>query len=167
MSSFLQLFWEKMMIVVLRRCAWVCVLAPLLLVGCGGEGKDDISKERLESMAGGSLKETVPVGGVVSIDGKPSSDVYIYAHANGEGEPVAQSSTDKEGKFSFSTYLAGDGLPVGTYSLTFKHMPDIPKNKDTGPDTLKGKYRNAKKSEQKVTVAAGTPQTDLKIDLKK
>lgn len=151
----------------LLRCASLCVLVPLLLVGCGGSDKDDVSKARLESMSGGALKEASPVGGILTVDGKPTADVYIYVHANGEGDPITNTKTDGDGKFSFSTYLPGDGLPVGSYSLTFKLMPDIPKNKDTGPDLFKGKYKNAKKSEQKITVAAGTPQTELKIDLKK
>ena len=153
--------------VVLRRYAWICFLAPILFVGCGASDKDDVSKARLEDMSGGSVKETAPVSGVLTVDGKPMSDVYIYVHANGEGNPVTNAKTDGEGKFSFSTYLPGDGLPVGSYSLTFKLMPDIPKNKDVGPDLFKGKYKSSQKSEQKLTVQAGKPQTEVKIDLKK
>jgi len=156
------------MMVTLRRCAWLCVLAPLLLVGCGGEGKDDLSKERLEAMSGSQLKDTSPVSGVVTVDGAPTGDVFVYLHANGEGPSVATAKTDKEGKFAFATYLPGDGAPVGDYTVTFKLMPDIPRNKDVGPDLLKkGVYNNPKKSESKLTVAKGTPQTDLKFDLKK
>ncbi len=156
-----------MMVVVLRRIALVCVLTPLLLSGCGGEGKDDTSKERLESMSGTPLKEATPVGGVVTVDGAPSADVYIYAHANGEGDPVSTATTDKDGKFFFTTNVGGDGLPAGEYSLTFRMMKDIPKNKDTAPDLFKGKYKSPKKSENKLTVVSGTPQTDVKIELKK
>jgi len=155
-----------MMMVAIRRFAWLCVLAPLLIAGCGGAGKDDISKERLASMAGGTLKEATPVSGVLTVNGKPTSDVYLYAHTDGTDAPVSQGKTDAEGKFCFSTNLPCDGLPAGSYSLTFRHMPDIPKNKDLGPDLFKGKYKSPKKSDQKVTVEAGKPQTELKIDLK-
>lgn len=75
--------------------------------------------------------------------------------------------TDKDGKFRFTTYILDDGLTAGSYSLTFRLMPEIPKNEDVGPDLFKGKYKNPKKSEFKLTVEAGKPQTELKYDLKK
>lgn len=150
-----------------RQRLWLCILAPVLLAGCGGSDKDDISKERLTSMAGGTLKEAFPVSGIVTIDGAPASDVYLYAHLDSDAKPTAQTNTDKDGKFCFSTNLLCDGLPAGEYSLTFRLMPDIPKNKDIGKDLFNGKYKNPKKSENKLTVVAGTPQTEIKIDLKK
>ena len=150
-----------------RRCALLCVLVPLLLSGCGGDSKDDLSQARLAQMAGGKLAETSPVSGVVTVDGTPIADVYIYAHANDEATPVSSCHTDGEGKFCFSSNLLCDGLPVGNYSLTFRLMPEVPKNRDIGPDLFKGKYKSPKKSETKLTVVAGTPQTEVKIDLKK
>lgn len=118
-------------------------------------------------MAGGTLKEAVPVSGIVNVDGAPASDVYLYAHLASVEQPPVQARTDKDGKFCFSTNLLCDGLPAGEYSLTFRLMPDIPKNKEIGPDLFKGKYKNPKKSEYNIKVEAGKPQTDVKIELKK
>ena len=43
----------------------------MAIFGCGDDGKTNVTKERLEEMSGGELKEVVPVKGSVSIDEPP------------------------------------------------------------------------------------------------
>ena len=153
----------------LHRCTLIAILAVVFLCGCGGDGKGDLSKERLASMAGGKLVEATPVSGVVLVDGSPTEHVYVYANneAAAEGSILRYCRTNKEGKFCFATNLECDGLEPGDYALTFKLMPKVEKGEDIGPDLFKGKYKSPKKSEYNIKVEAGKPQTEVKIELKK
>ncbi len=157
------------MIVALRLCSLLVILAVMTLSGCGGDGKGDLSKERLASMSGGKLVEATPLSGVVLVDGSPAEHVYIYANseAAAQGSILRYCRTNKEGKFCFTTNLECDGLESGNYALTFKLMPKVDKGEDIGPDLFKGKYKNPKKSEYNIKVEAGKPQTEVKIELKK
>jgi 5-hydroxyisourate hydrolase-like protein (transthyretin family) len=87
------------------------------------------------------------------VDGEPAASLEIECVPESDAElkrPVI-SVTDAEGKFSIGTYESGDGLPEGTYVLVFRWV-------ELGigaTDKLKGAYADPKKSEFKVTVAAG------------
>ena len=62
-------------------------------------------------------------------------------------------TTDADGRFSISMYQKGDGLPEGTYRLTFKWEEfGIPIK-----DKLNRAYTDPLKSTYKVTVTAGEP----------
>ena len=151
--------------VVLRQSAMACLLALMLFPGCGGEGKDDLSKERLASMAGGVLKDVVPVSGTVLVDGAPVEGVFISIHDEAGGAPIKTTKTDKDGKYCWATNVSCDGLEPGNYLLSFKYMPNMNPKKDAAPDLFKGKYKSPKKNEYKLTVAAGAPQADVKYEL--
>lgn len=118
-------------------------------------------------------KPTFPVKGVVSIDGKPTADVHVY-FANAEQLVSDQNTlettgpgtiTDSEGKFSFSTYYADDGLPVGNYALTFCwtngvvapiiSTNDEPPELDRSAERFNLKYGIPANSEIKFTVEDG------------
>ena len=153
---------------VLRNRALLCLLALMVFPGCGGEGKDDASKERLKSMSGGSeVKDVVPVSGTVLVDGAPMEGVFISLHDESGGAAIKTTKTDKDGKYCWSTYGSCDGLEPGTYLLSFKLMPNMNPKKDSAPDLFKGKYKSPTKNDFKLTVAAGPPQTDVKYELKK
>jgi hypothetical protein len=80
---------------------------------------------------------------------------------------VSSTFTGDDGQFSISTYEKGDGVPEGEYILTFMWgKRNVITTSYGGPDKLKGKYSDPKKSGHKITVRAGEP-TDLgRIDLK-
>ena len=69
-------------------------------------------------------------------------------------------ATDGERKFALATYEAGDGLPNGTYKLTFvwEEVSLVFQTKKI--DQLGGAYADPKKSEISVTVDGGK-----KVDL--
>lgn len=81
------------------------VLLMLLLTGCG--------KESL----------TVPVEGLLLLDGKPLTDASVMFVAQGGGRD-ATGSADAEGRFALSTFEARDGAMPGTYKVVI--MPAIP-----------------------------------------
>ena len=116
----------------------------------------------------GRLK-VYPLKGQLFVDEKPAAKAFVYIHltegSNPSGvRPYAQ--VDDNGTFAFSTYVQGDGVPTGDYILTFewKEASGIMKNNYEGPDRLKGRFTDPKKSTQKVSV--GKEPKDLgRIDL--
>lgn len=122
-------------------------LMSLVLIGCTGE------KPR-----GGNRTKTTPVVGTVMVDGSPTPAVIVTAHpdpGNSEAKVPLITATDGEGKFAFATYQAGDGLPNGTYKLTFvwEEISLVFQTKKN--DHLGGAYADPKKSEISVTVDGG------------
>jgi 5-hydroxyisourate hydrolase-like protein (transthyretin family) len=101
------------------------------------------------------------VSGVLHVDGSPAAEVEVAFHpqdANAKIKYQITTTTDKDGKFSATTYESGDGLPPGDYKITFAWLEGL----TTQKDRLKGKFKNAKKSTHSVTVK-GTE--DEKVDL--
>ncbi len=108
-------------------------------------------------------KTTFPVTGRLLVDGKPPGSPVAVRCYPVEGidkkQPTVSSAfTANDGAFQISTYESGDGIPEGKYILTFMWGK---RNAFTmqygGPDKLKGRYSNKKKSQIKVTVTAGEP----------
>jgi hypothetical protein len=107
--------------------------------------------------------KTTPVTGIVQIDGQPVAGVivtFVVEPGTSELARNATAQTDEEGQFAATTYTKDDGLPAGTYALTFKW-------KEVGfakgdRDKLKSAYANPKSSQTKVTVEDDVPQ-DLGI----
>lgn len=148
----------------------VClVLMPLTsLLGCSG-GPPPIEK-----------KPTTPVVGVIHIDGKPVESVQIFLH-DADNPPSDQSTpftgsaaatTDAAGKFVFATYEAGDGLPEGSYVISFFWDAGVPmpfmRDNDDPPvlspeaDSFNSKYGNPSGSNFRFTVEKDKP-VDLGI----
>ncbi len=145
----------------------LCLSALLLLAGCSGER--DTSQSALEAMAGGELKETIPVSGTVFIDGTPAANVIIFAYTEESGvKPVAQTTTKSDGTYCWTTHQACDGIEPGKYQLAFAHVPDEGKGKKQGDDTLNNKYRNPTKHDFALEVASGgEPQTGVDYKLER
>ncbi|HBE66585.1 MAG TPA: hypothetical protein DDW52_00415 [Planctomycetaceae bacterium] len=115
-------------------------------------------------------KETIPVTGVIHVDGEPAEGIHIKFHPK-EGVDTDQTTetkaiSDAEGKFTASTYELNDGAPVGEYTLTFEWLKLNPVSMQFGDDQLRGKYSKPDKSEHSVTVASGTPVDIGTIELK-
>ena len=118
-------------------------LVTLLLFGCsGGEPQ------------GGPRFETNAVTGIVHIDGQPADLVEVTCYPATDSASIKyplSTVTSADGAFSLTTYESGDGLPDGTYTLTFKWMEPalVPKDK------LRGAYADPSKSTHKITVVKG------------
>jgi hypothetical protein len=148
-----------------RASSLVYFLGIMLLAGCNSQG-DEASKERLESMAGGELKETVPVSGKVLVDGAPQAGVNLQLYPQSGGrQPITTCRTGTDGTYCWSTNAACDGLAAGSYRLAFEFIPEEKKN-DSGVDLFKGKYRNPATNKMELIVEKGKPMTDVNYELK-
>ncbi len=116
-------------------------------------------------------KATFPVTGTVLVDGKPADQVAVRCvpvEGMDQADPTESAAfTNAEGKFAIATYMKGDGVPVGSYVLTFEWGQwNYISMQHGGPDKLKGKYTNPKTSASTFEVREGQP-TDLgTIELK-
>lgn len=132
------------------RFAFSFLLLAILLSGC--EGRDP------------NWKETYPVTGEVYVDGSPVAGLKVQctdlAGLDKENPTLSGALTDDQGKFVISTYESADGMPVGEYVLTFTWGDYNSISRSFGPDKLKNKFADPKKSEHKFTVEKGKP-TDL------
>jgi len=144
------------------RSLAVCLLA--LIVGCGSRSADS-SKARLEKLAGGPLKEVVPASGKVLVDGSPQTGVNIFLYAMTGEKPITEVTTGVEGKYCWTSYIKCDGLIPGEYRLTFTHTAKKRRNSGKAEDLLKGRYSDPAKSEYKLTVEKGKPQSDVNYEL--
>lgn len=121
-------------------------VATLTLSGCGGDS---------------SRKGTFPVTGTVMVDGSPADNLAVTATPisgmDKEAPTVTSAFTDAQGKFTFSTYETGDGIPSGQYALTFRwgQLNMLTMNYDG--DKLNGRYNDPAKSEFKIEVGDGQP----------
>jgi hypothetical protein len=107
-----------------------------------------------------SRKATFPVTGIVFVDGKPVDQLAIgcvnLAGIDAKEPTESATFTDKDG-----TYQKGDGVPVGSYVLTFNWGQwNLMSMQYGGPDKLNGKYSDPKTSTIKFDVKEGQP-TDL------
>ena len=141
----------------------LCIFAVLLICGCGSPSSD-ASKARIKAMAGGELKNVVPVSGKVLVDGQPVSGVLLQLWSSNSSEkPRKNLIAGADGKYCWSTYTVCDGLEPGTYKLTFKQLKDPEKEKSD--DLFKGRYSNVSETKYELIVEAGKPQVNVDYDL--
>ena len=88
-------------------------------------------------------------GSAVKIDCIPISQVDSDpAHFS-----MSATMTQPDGSFEISTYQSGDGVPDGEYVLTIVWGKlNVMSRSYDGPDKLKDRYSDAKKSQIKFTV---------------
>jgi hypothetical protein len=119
----------------------------LIQIGCGDSGPE--------------RKKVIPVMGVVHVDGKPAELLTVtFTDDKGVDKDLPTYSsalTDTTGKFVGSTYEKGDGLPEGTYTLTFTWGTLNVFSKTFEGDKLNERYDDPAKSQQKVTVQGDEP----------
>ena len=91
----------------------ICLCVSLtVLAGCS------------EPQRGGPRVNTAPVSGIVTVDGQPAAFLQVDCHPEAGSEikyPIS-AVTDDKGNFAFTTYEANDGLPPGSYTLTFSWL---------------------------------------------
>lgn len=132
----------------LRNC--LLLLAAISLTSCG----DGIDR---------GSKAVFPVTGVILVDGKaPGSVLQIGVHEQGgidkEDPSVSSGISNEDGTFALSTYVTGDGVPKGEYTLTFtwKEFNAFSANY-SGKDKLNNRYSDVETSEVKFTVDGSGP----------
>src|SRR5262245_31747033 len=105
---------------------------------------------------GNGRKPVYPVRGRILVDGQPAPDAVVMFHPTFDDPdrvmPFGQA--DADGHFVLSSYVNGDGAPPGEYIVTFewRERSGLLKNNIEGPDRLKGRYYDAKKSNLRITV---------------
>jgi len=145
------------------RSAVIMMSGCLFLSGCGGSGRD-MSDEAVANMTGGA-KETVPVSGKVTLDGKPANKITISAYTQEGGtDAVAVIETNEDGTYCWKTYIECDGLPPGSYRLGFAKFA---RRKPGAGDSLGGKYSNPMQNDFSLEVTSGQPQVDVNYELTK
>jgi hypothetical protein len=142
-------------------CLFGVVLA---LIGCG----EDPALTRLHK-AIPNRKVVVPLRGMVTVDGQPGPELMVTLVPKEELVPSAtcpKSTTDEHGAFRFTTYLEGDGVPPGEYRVLVEWLNRIGSGGWSGPDKLNNLYNHLDAPAATVTVVEGTPDADLKLELK-
>ncbi|MFM8273859.1 MAG: metallophosphoesterase family protein, partial [Gemmata sp.] len=117
-------------------------------------------------------KETFPVTGTLTLDGKPvfGATVAFHEHVKAtDKQPdrwvhVADGLTDRMGKFAVTTYSKFDGAPAGEYTVTVVqtgrgYYDGDPPEKSNIPE----KYATPAKSLLKATVKDGTNTVNLDL----
>ncbi len=89
-------------------------IALLAAAGCGG----------------GGTAPTAKVTGTVTYNGDPIEGVSVGFIPEGEGGRPASGTTDASGKFTLSTFEAGDGAVLGKHSVIITEAPDDTGNED-------------------------------------
>jgi hypothetical protein len=130
------------------RTRWICWLAcAVFLCSCSSRGSD--------------WAETVPVTGVVHVDGKPVEGVLVTLHRSdiGNNQNLIPSTafSDAAGKFAISTYENGDGAPLGEYTATFTWPTINVVSMQYDGDRLNKRYDDRKASKTSVQVQSGKP----------
>ena len=135
------------------RRIW-CVCLCLCLTSCGGKDYPH---------------QTYPVAGQVLVNGKPAEGVEVTFRSFGDmgAEPYApQGVTDREGRFTLTTYVQEDGAPAGSYQVGLT-WPTYRRKTGNGPDRLGGKFEKPQGSGLTAQVDAGPntlPPTEVKVD---
>ncbi|OYW24375.1 MAG: hypothetical protein B7Z55_02355 [Planctomycetales bacterium 12-60-4] len=113
---------------------------------------------------GGPRVKTIPVTGVVSVDGSPAASLKVECHRDTPDPAfpmVPTAITAADGKFTIGTYEGSDGAPAGNYHLTFVWGEFNLINGQYSGDKLKKKYADPKASEIKLSIS----DSDSRIDL--
>lgn len=92
----------------LRKIVAVAALLSLFtVVGCGG------------GASGAAKAKTVPFTGKLTLDGKPYGKVKVQFIPEGSdaGVRTAYAEVKDDGSFSATTYVTGDGIVAGKYTV--------------------------------------------------
>jgi hypothetical protein len=116
--------------------------------------------------------KTYPVSGEIYVDGKPAEAATIYlipAGDKADQTPRPFGQTDKDGKFTLSTFKEKDGAPAGEYVAIFQWPEQsggiFNRSSMDGRDRLGGAYYDKDQSKIHVTIEkqpTNLPRFDLK-----
>lgn len=74
---------------------------------------------------GESNPPTEEVTGVVTLDGKPVEGATITFTADDAAGESATGKSGVDGKYTLTTFSAGDGAMAGSYKITVKKFPEV------------------------------------------
>ncbi len=97
------------------------VLLSIGLMGCSSNG-----------VQGKNQLPTLPVSGVVHVDGKPVGPATLRFKSADASSPVVAGSVAADGRFTLMTYRQNDGAPQGKYSVTL--IPAVSSQNSTIPE---------------------------------
>jgi hypothetical protein len=113
------------------------------------------------------LLKTVPVQGVVTMDGSPvvGAQVVFSRQVEKSRRTVrADAMTEGDGTFTLSTYRPFDGVPEGKYTVTIvQHRPLRTAEGLPGPNRLPARYASAKTTPLEVEIKTGMGKIDLEV----
>jgi hypothetical protein len=152
----------------------------LAVAGCGSSATRGLEGQMKEMNS--AREKTAKFAGTVTIDGKLPRDAIdngLYILLYDPKKPPAPSTpplkmiVDREtGRFVFTTYAEGDGVPVGSYYVLFVALKHTVMGKKPGyhePDALKNLYNDPDQAkdnpELNVTVSA-PGKSNYAFDLK-
>jgi hypothetical protein len=127
----------------------------------------------LTSCGGTDLRKTFPVGGTVTVDGKPApAGVVVSLHPQfpeADRLPIhPRGATDETGRFKITTYNSNDGAPEGEYVVTVEWLQRLgPMSSHFGNDKFGGAFAKpeANKDKPEFTVNVGRDGTTLDLKL--
>jgi hypothetical protein len=113
------------------------------------------------------LAKTLPVRGVVYLDGSPlvgAQVVFVSETVKSKRRFRGDAMTEGDGSFVPSTYRAFDGLPKGKYTVTVvQRRPLLTPEGQPGPNVLPARYADAKTSGLEVEVKEGMGEIKLEL----
>lgn len=113
------------------------ILGLFLLTGCGDDGEF-------------ARLNVYPVEGKVSFKGAPADGAIVTLHPTQDSLSALRPSgkVASDGSFKITTYLQGDGAPVGSYKLTVQlfQLPAKAEESRPGRNVLPAKYASPKTS---------------------
>jgi hypothetical protein len=157
-----------------------CALAAFLAfqsLGCGRQSANQAVDDVLKK-AGKSRETVFPLAGKITIDGhapelKPGARMFVMLHNRDKLDtptgPILKTVCKPNGEFAFSTYLQGDGVPVGKYVVTVAQLRQGFRQGYIGPDALKNLYNDPEanaKIEEFLIDHKPPGKTDCAFDLK-
>jgi len=160
-------------IVSIRVRGWMGLLTLLAIsaVGCSGSSTPAARLEKAYREANLQPSPVVKFAGTVTVDGQPPSPFTLVLLMDPKNPKAGVQKTvcDADGKFAFTSYEAGDGVPPGSYVVLFARFnmggrlgqydpPDLMHNLYNDPE------KNVEIPEFQVTVAA-PGKTDYAFEL--
>jgi hypothetical protein len=125
------------------------VLAALLATSCARDRR----------------KPTFPVRGQVLYEGNPTPEALVIFHPLNDPDPRAMRPLGRvgaDGRFTLTTYRAGDGAPAGDYAVTVSWQKEVDRQglpveerKNDEPNLLPDRYGKPGTSGLRVHVEAG------------
>ena len=131
-----------------RLVMWRAVFVGVLFTAgtCTGCSRDQVDRVQV-----------FPAAGQVLWDNKPLAGALVVLHPNNVATDKAlpsRAQTNGEGRFELTTYEAGDGAPIGEYTVTVEYYP-LQKNGDSflaGANALPPKYSKPDSSDLRVRI---------------
>jgi hypothetical protein len=142
------------------------LLFSVVLLGCG-QSREQAMLDKYYP----DRDPVFPVAGVVTIDGQPGQELFLRlvpADAAAPSSSDPQTFTDGQGKFEFSTYLQGDGVPAGSYRLLVEKLVNRgSQGREAwgGPDGLKNLFNHLGSPAEQIEVSKGQKNLEVRLEV--